>query len=263
MVVKDGYIIMVPWINIELTNRCNKSCSFCGRAKDRASGKLQTGDMDIKLIKEIASDFTGNIIQFNKDGEPLLYEYLFSAAVFFFFPNRVTNIVTNGKLLWERRQDISLFRTITVSVIEDDVEQFEIIKKYMGQKDREQQLFVKFLGTYDNPEFEKMGIKTMRRTIHNPAGDFNYQKGKELIPEIGICLDLLMKPSIDWQGNVHICNRYDPDNLGIIGNVKNKKLNRILDGKERQRYIEHHKKGFRHLLPLCDACQFWGIPRVE
>jgi MoaA/NifB/PqqE/SkfB family radical SAM enzyme len=250
---------LIPWLNIELTNRCNKACSFCGRARDRASGKLQTGD--IELIKKIAHEFKGNICQVNKDGEPLLYDNLKEVGKL--FKNKIINIVTNGQLLWHRWEDIQDFISVTVSVIEFDKEQFDNIMAYHQWKERNPLLFVKFLGTYDNPEFEKMGIKTMRRTIHHPKGDFNYQKGKPLIPEIGVCLDLLMKPAIDWMGNVHICNRYDPDNLGVIGNVKNKKLTRILDGKERQRYIEHHKKGMRHLLPLCDTCEFWGIPRVE
>lgn len=252
---------MIPWINIELTNDCSGNCYFCGRNKARKAGILEVGYMPIDLVRKIAKEFKGNIVQFNRDGDVLLYENLLEIGEL--FKDKIINIVTNGKLLLERKKEIQDFISITISVIEDDKEQFRIIKEYHEWKDRKPLLFVKFLGTYNNPEFEKMGIKTMRRTIHNPNGDFNYKKGKELIPEIGVCLDLLMKPSIDWQGNVHICNRYDPDNLGVIGNVKNKKLNRILDGKERQRYIEHHKKGLRHLLPLCDTCQFWGIPRVE
>jgi radical SAM protein with 4Fe4S-binding SPASM domain len=252
---------MIPWINAELTSDCNGHCYFCGRNKARELGTLEIGYMPIDLVRKIAKEFKGNIAQFNRDGDALLYGSLNEVGIL--FKNKITNIVTNGKLLWDTRFYIQDFTSITVSVIENDELQFSIIKAYHEWKDRKPLLFVKFLGTYDNPEFEKMGIKTMRRTIHNPAGDFNYQKGKQLIPEIGVCLDLLMKPSIDWQGDVHICNRYDPDNLGVIGNVKNKKLNRILDGKERQRYIDHHKKGLRHLLPLCDTCQFWGIPRVE
>jgi radical SAM protein with 4Fe4S-binding SPASM domain len=252
---------MIPWINLELTNDCWGNCYFCGRNEARKAGTLEIGYMPIALVRKIAKEFKGNIAQFNRDGDALLYDNLMDVGRL--FKDKIINIVTNGQLLWDRRLDIQHFISVTVSVIEDDKEQFRIIKQYQEWKDRKPLLFVKFLGTYDNPEFEKMGIKTMRRTIHNPKGDFNYQKGKPLIPEIGVCLDLLMKPSIDWQGNVHICNRYDPDNLGVIGNVKNKKLNRILGGRERQRYIEHHKKGMRHLLPLCDTCEFWGIPRVE
>lgn len=248
---------MIPWINIELTSRCNKSCSFCGRARDRKSGKLRQGDFDINLLNGVINS-VGSIIQFNKDGEPLLYEKL--AEVGKICRNKVTNIVTNGILLWDRRHDLQDFTSICVSVIENDAKQFDNIIKFNSAY-KKPLLYVKFLGDYYTDEFGKAGIKTLRRTIHHPSGDYNYQRNTELIPEVGVCLDFLMKPSIDWQGNVHICNRYDPDNIGIIGNINNEYLNNIWLNILRNNWLSMHLEGKRDSIPLCNGCEYWGIPR--
>lgn len=255
---------MIPWINIELTNDCNKACSFCGRAQDRKDHKLDIGHIKPKLVKKIAREFTGSIVQVNKDGEPMLWNEDLRKFTDL-FPEKISNIVTNGILLYERKEELLGFTSITVSVIEDDVEQFETIKRFseFNRNNLGPLLFVKFLGDYDNPEFRTLGIRTMRRTIHHPKKDSNYRHGTDAIPEIGICLDLLMKPAIDWKGFVHICNRYDPKNLGVVGNINNDSLETILNGFKRSSVIASHMIGNRTALPLCNTCQFWGIPRVE
>jgi len=213
------------------------------------------------MFKRIIRQFNGPIVQFNKDGEPLLYDELYSIGMVTkeFF----TNIVTNGILLAERADAlINKFDSVTVSVIEDDHEQKESVKAFLKAKGtRLPQVFIKFLGDYHDPEYSEMGLKTLRRTLHNPQGDWDYQNRQELIPEIGICQDLLMKPAIDWRGNVHICNRFDPEGKGIIGNVENASLKSILTGKQRRRYIDLHRLGRRSEVSLCEKCQFWGIPR--
>jgi radical SAM protein with 4Fe4S-binding SPASM domain len=249
---------MIPWINIELTNRCNKSCSFCGRAKARKEGALELGDMDIKLYKHIINQFKGNILQFNRDGETLLYNDLYEAL--YYAGDKVINIVTNGKLLLHRQREMIDVTTITVSVIEDDPEQVEIIRKFIEKINIP--VIIKFLGDYYDPIFEEMGLDTMRRRIHDPEGDWHYDIGNyELIPELGICLDFLMKPSIDWQGRMYICNRYDPEGKGIIGDTTKDSLWDIWNGDKRREWLYHHMKGERDLVPLCKGCKFWGIPR--
>lgn len=250
---------MPEWINIELTSNCNKSCNFCGRAKARAEG-LKTGNMEIGLFKHILTQYHGTIIQFNKDGEPLMYPYLKEVGEL--CRNYTTNIVTNGKLLVERSMDIiNNFTTITVSVIEDDKEQYNAIANFVNFIDnRLPKVYIKFLGDYDNPDFEKMGLKTMRRSIHHPFNDNGYLQSKPPMPELGICLDFLMKPAIDWQGKVHICNRYDPNDLGVIGDCSRQSLNDIFSNALYHKWKTNHEQGERTKVPLCNTCEFWGIP---
>lgn len=249
---------MFPWLNIELTSRCNRACSFCGRAKKREQG-WKIGDIDIELLRHIIDQFPGSIIQFHRDGEPLLYDKLSEVSVI--CHNHVTNIVSNGLLLWERHQDIKGFDTVCISVIDDNPEQFEVIKRF-HENCMKPRLLIKFLGDYYNPEFEKMGLQTTRRRIHNPSGDWHYQKeDKPVIPELFVCQDFLMKPSVDWQGDFYICNRFDPERLGKLGNLKDSSLESLWYGEQRLGWLNKHLQGKRADIPLCENCQFWGVAK--
>lgn len=251
---------MFPWLNIELTNHCQKSCGFCGRAEARKKGTIETGDMDLELLNYIVGQFNGSIIQMNKDGEPLLYPQLW--AIGQICKDRITNIVTNGILLFNKKDAlIDNFTSVTVSVIEDDAEQLETVRKFIEfKKDKSPIVAIKFLGDYYNPEYEKLGLKTMRRSIHNPKCDIDYQQGRPPLPELQVCLDFLMKPSIDWQGNFYICNRYDPERKGLIGNCYKQSIDDIWNGDKRLQWLKYHKQGKRDLVPLCSRCEFFGIP---
>lgn len=249
------------WISVELTSRCQKSCSFCGRAKARAEGMV-TGDMPMEIFDNIIHQFTGDIIQFHRDGEPLLYHSLREVGE---KCRRFTaNIVTNGILLWDKRDDLKdNFTSVTVSVFEEDAEQFETVKKfkeYIGNSNP--MIYVKFLGDYYNYEYAKLGLKTLTRSIHNPEQDTDYLQSIPPIPEIGVCLDLLYKPSIDWQGNMYICNRIDPEGSGKLGNLNESTLNDLWFGQKRRDWLNSHLIGRREDVPLCSKCSYWGIPAV-
>ena len=106
-------------INIELTSRCNKNCWMCGRRKvDREYPELALnyGDMDFDLVKHIAGQIpAGIVVQFHRDGDALMYPR-FGEAVSL-FPNNIRNIVTNGKLLVEKADEIiGNLETLSVSI---------------------------------------------------------------------------------------------------------------------------------------------------
>lgn len=252
---------MFNWINIELINHCNKACSFCGRAEARKNGEMELGFIDLSLFKKIIKQYEGEIVQFNKDGEPLLYPHLKDVGKI--CRDKITNIVTNGILLWEKRYDLKdNFTSVTVSVFEDDREQFEAVQnfiRFIGD-DASPRTLVKFVGDYYNPEYEKLGCRILKRTLHKPEGDTGYEASKPPIPEIGVCLDFINKPSINWRGDFHICNRYDPDGRGIIGNVSRVSLKKLWNNVRRKAWLKSHKEGRRYDIPLCGTCEFWGIP---
>ena len=248
---------MSNWLTIELTSRCNKACYFCGRAKARKEGTMRTGNMTMEIFDRILSQFKGSIIQFNKDGEPLLYPELKEIGIK--CRKYITNIVTNGILLWDRKDELKDFTTITVSVFEDDVEQFNNVKRFVENL-KTPKVYIKFLGSYNNPAYESLGLITTRRSIHNPQGDTGYTQSKPVIPELGICLDFLTKPSFDFEGNMFICNRYDPEHKGKIGNIKTDTIEWMWNSPLRQLWLEYHKLGSRYKIPLCNTCQYWGYP---
>jgi radical SAM protein with 4Fe4S-binding SPASM domain len=90
--------------------------------------------------------------------------------------------------------------------------------------------------------------------------DVGYKQSKPPAPEIGICLDFLNKPSISWDGYFYICNRYDPDGEGIIGDCNTESLEEIWNSVLRNTWLEYHKRGQRDFIDLCSTCTFWGLP---
>ncbi len=254
-------------VNVELTSRCNKKCWICGRRKvDKEFPELafKYGDMDFDLVGKIASQLPPNIVvQFHRDGEALLYPR-FGAAVGF-FKKQIKNIVTNGKLIVEKADEIiDKLDTISVSVFEGDEEadeQFELIKKFLRiKRGRKPYTSLRFIGNVDESRYKQLGALIIKRVRHAQMGSFNYRKKNPTIPEIGICWDFLHHFCINREGKVSICVRFDPRGLGVIGNINEKSLEEIWNEKKRMEWLEYHKQGRRDNVPLCSSCHFWGVP---
>lgn len=252
-------------VNVELTSRCNKSCWMCGRRKVEGSDKvIKYGDMDFNLAKKIAKQLPGNItVQFHRDGEPLLYSNLGKAIKL--FNKQITNIVTNGKLLLEKFDEIvGNLDTIAISVFEGDTEQekqFEIIKKFLNlKKDKKPFTSIKLVGNVNPKKYKGIGALVIKRVLHNPMGSFEYQKKEPMIPEIGICLDFLRHLCINREGKISICVRFDLDGSGIIGDANRESLAQVWNSKKRLEWLELHRRGKRGQIPFCRKCQYWGVP---
>lgn len=252
-------------VNVELTSRCNKSCWMCGRRKIEERNKIiKYGDIDFNLVKKIARQLPNNItVQFHRDGEPLLYPNFGKAVKL--FSNQVTNVVTNGKLLLEKFDEIvGNLDTMAISVFAGDKEQekqFEIIKKFLSlKKDRKPFTSIKIVGDADSERYKKLGILVIKRVLHNPMGSFKYQKKEPTIPEVGICLDFLRHMCINREGKISICVRFDPEGVGVIGDANRESLSEVWNGSKRLNWLELHKQGKREQIPLCKKCQYWGVP---
>jgi radical SAM protein with 4Fe4S-binding SPASM domain len=219
---------------------------------------MELGEIPIESLNEIVRQFKGDIIQFNKDGEPLLYPKLWLVGEI--CKPFVTNIVTNGKLLWEKRTElVDNFTSICVSVFEDDEQQKEAVMKFAEYKgDRSPQILIKFLGGYDDTDYHKFTV--LRRSLHHSKTDTLYAGSKPPVPEVGVCLDFLYKPSIDWKGDMYMCNRYDPEGLGKIGNTFTTSLEDIWNGDKRNKMLKLHKEGKREEIEMCKKCEYWGFP---
>jgi radical SAM protein with 4Fe4S-binding SPASM domain len=254
-------------INIELTSRCNKNCWICGRRKierDHPELTLKYGDMDFSLVEKIARQLPPNImVQLHNNGESLLYPK-FGAALEL-FKNQITNVVSNGKLLLEKADEIiDRLDTLAVSIIEKDPEadeQLRILETFLRMKeDRKPYTVLRINGEVDVERYRKLNLLMVRRVLHSPMGSFNYQKLNPTIPEIGICLDFLHHLAVNKDGKVSICVRFDPKGLGIIGDSAEQVLEKIWNSRLRMTWLSHHKEGRRDLVPLCSYCQFWGVP---
>lgn len=269
--MKDVGLHGLANINVELTSRCNKSCWMCGRRKverDYPELTLEYADMDFELVRSIAEQLPPQIVvQLHNNGEALLYPR-FGEAVRL-FNKQITNIVTNGKLLIEKADEIiDNLDTLSISIIENDAEgneQYKIIERFLELKgDRKPFASLRLVGNVEPERYRKFEVLVITRILHAPMGSFNYhfddQKKDPTIPEIGICLDFLHHLAIDSKGKASICVRFDPKGLGVIGDAAKQPLVEIWNCSRRLEWLEHHKRGRRDKIPLCSYCHFWGVP---
>ena len=109
------------YINLELTARCNKSCSFCPTQQYLLYKKMgHSGHIDIELVKKVPDEIPkGTNVSFHKDGEVLLYPKLEEALDI--MHHHFTHFCTNGVLLDKMASKlIGKVDLITYSVWDDE-----------------------------------------------------------------------------------------------------------------------------------------------
>lgn len=254
-------------INLELSSRCNKTvlCAFCGHQDANINPGLVYGDIEFSLLERVRSQLTpGIVVQFHRDGEPTVYPRLRDALSL--FSGFVTSVVTHGENLVRRANDlINLCTTLTVSVFRGDPDgpmQFEIVKEFLRLKGvQSPMVLIKIVGDYPNSPWEDLHVPIIRRLIHQPTGNTKYAHHAPTIPEVGICLDALHHPSIDWRGRVFLCNRLDPADANYLGSLREQSLESIWNGERRRVWVLAHSQGRRDLASdLCKTCTFYGVP---
>jgi hypothetical protein len=256
-------------LNIELTSKCGKThlCPMCGH-QNPAVNPIQYGDMDFELLRRIRDQVVPGItISFHRDGEPTDYPQLREALEL--FRDFTTSLVTHGGNLGRVASDIiSRCSTVTVSVFRGDKdkdEQLASIKAFLKEKgDRSPQVQIKIVGDMLQDgieEYEALGVRVIRRLIHVPIDNSKYAHRTPAVPECGVCLDALHRPTVDWRGRMYLCNRLDPNESGLIGDLTTSSLDAIWNGETRRRMLDAHKAGRRDLAnPLCATCKHWGTP---
>lgn len=217
--------------------------------------------MDLNLFHNILSQINGlEIIQFHRDGEPLLYSNLKEVLWACKKKGVFSNIVTNGKGLSKKINEIADCTTITVSVFEQDNEQFKEVSRFIEATDKPK-LFIKLLDNYEGSEYKVLNLPILKRQLHESEGSRRYTKIKPTIPEIGICTDLF-KPAINWKGEMFICCRFDPEKKGLLGDLNKSTIHELWYSDKRLQWLQYHKQGKREFIPLCSCCEFYGVPTV-
>ena len=256
-------------INIELSSKCNRSCWMCGRRKrDKLFGDQTYGFMEWETLVKIPSQLPAmTLIAFHNNGEALLYPK-FGKAVSL-FKHCITYVVSNGSLLVEKAPEIiSNLDIISISIIESeepDIKEFqkEQIMKFLELKGtKSPQLNLRFVGDVDESYYDDVQVLKVRRTIHSPEGSRGYRKSP-VIPEHGLCQDLLTGLAIDRYGDVSVCVRYDVGRELVLGNINHMSLNDIWNSQKRLYILNQHIKGKRDVLEYCGKkCEFFGVPTV-
>jgi len=257
------------WINIELTSMCNKNCACCGRRKieKELPHLAKWGHMPMAMAKRIAKQLPeGIVVSLHNNGEPLVHPEFGKIVRLFHKQIRVLN--TNGKLLMEKAGEIiGNLDTITVSMIPNDPEwqaQLRVLEQFLDIKDaKKPRVIIRCTGDIEPDrmlKYENLGCLLVDRVLHSPMGSFNYAR-TTVIPEYGICNEMLNHPAVDRFGNFSICVRFDPRGVGRLGNVEKQSIQNLWNGKLRKEWLQYHIDGHRDMVPLCKSCEFWGVPR--
>ena len=257
-------------VNIELTSLCNKSCHICGRRMiEREHPELVAhyGHMDVELMRKIACQLPEKIVvQLHNNGEPLVYPHLGHALEC--FRRQITQFDTNGKLLLKKAAEIiGHLDCLAISIIENDPDadqQYLIIKEFLELKQNRKPLVtLRMNGDVHMERYEGLinnhQLRVATRILHSPMGSFDYTK-QVTIPELGVCWDFLHHLSIDKDGRVSPCVRFDPEGKNVIGDANKDRLWDIWNGIKRFSMLCLHLKGRRDLIDLCKTCHYWGVP---
>lgn len=117
-------------IYIEITNKCNLSCSFCAKTSRKISF-LQIADME-KILLSI-KDYTDNVY-FHVMGEPLLNENLSDFFLLCEKYNIKVNLTTNGTLLNVKSdilENAKALRKLAISIHSFESDSFLQLKEYL------------------------------------------------------------------------------------------------------------------------------------
>ena len=266
-------------IYVEITNKCNLSCSFC-----KKSNRLLK-EMTVTEFKEVISkikDYT-NTICLHVKGEPLLHSKLNEILNICDDNNIKVNLTTNGTLLKNKINElinhkslskvhISLNAEVTNQNYLNDI--FKAVSNFTQEKiiiyriwalkedklDEKSTKIVEKLKEYynlSNDTVEKLQKKK------NTKIDFNKYVDKDNLfiwPIIsnnksnGFCEGLKSQLAILSDGTVTVCC-LDDDGLINLGNIFLENLKDILEKSKTKRIIE----GFRNnkcVEKLCQSCSY-------
>ena len=254
------------YANVELSSVCNKSCWMCGRRKrDKEQRGDEYGFMEYETAIKIANEIpAGTMIQLHNNGEGLMHPEF--GKMLKLFKHCITNIVSNGKLILKKADEIiDHLDILTISIIQGDdgeeqIDQYTILKKFLLLKgDKKPNVILRFLGDCDERTYNNFNLLHVNRVLHIPDGSRNYTK-TPTIPEHGVCTDLLNHLAIDRHGDVSCCVRFDPNRMLVLGNIMYSSLDELWNCEKRLSMIKKHIEGKRSEVPYCgNQCEFWGI----
>jgi len=253
-------------IFLEFSSICDKThlCQFCAHQKNP---DLRRGYMSKELLIRLSNEIPrGIIVAAHRNGEPTAYPDLGWALGL--FKHHITSIVTHGLNLPAKASEIiDNCTTVTVSIFQNDKDserQILAIKEFLRLKgDSPPMVQLKIVGDGVSvpPQYAEVGVPILHRLLHEPTGNTKYVRRDPPRPEVGVCLDFLGKPSVDWDGKVYICNRFDPKNHGYLGDLTTSSLDELWNSPTRERWLAAHLRGRRdEASPLCRDCKFFGVP---
>ncbi len=250
-------------IEINLLDKCNRSCSFCPVSdKDfykinNYNGKMEEDFFQVIVQNLKALNFTGKII-FSGMSEPLIHKKLAS-----FIQELRTNletvaieIITNGDLLslkLLKKLFAAGLDVLNISMYDGDhqVGYFNDMINEAKLDDKQVILRRRYLkdGNY--------GITFSNRGGAIELSEFKVGSDDTLkLPLSKICYYPFYMLKIDFNGDIHICS-HDWQKKGIVGNLNNNTLEDIWNSDKIEFIRKKLSKCDRNMAP-CDGCDVIG-----
>lgn len=240
-------------LHIDITNHCNKNCSFCCLHDRYKKKQIPIGDMDWAMYKSIIDQSyiyqrQEMIVDLSNFGEALLYPKLYEAIRYARDYEIETRITTNGLLLYEKRKAIldgDLDRIIISMFDPSAVEPTKKFLEYRGKRIRPKVLLKSFSNTTWQPPLALCKMADDHVISHIRHWLTSDKKRSRMIP----CFKLLCNPSVTWDGEFNLCC-IDCWREGVVGNLNYDSIDKLWPI---MRFIYmQQQKGY--YLPPCDRC---------
>ncbi|MEG1309848.1 MAG: radical SAM protein [Bacilli bacterium] len=268
-------------IYVEITNICNKSCTFC------SISKRPKKEMSMELFKKTLEEIKNytNYIYLHIKGEPLLHSKFEEIIQVCDKSNINVNITTNGSLI-EKYIDVisksSSIRQINISLHSySDIDEIKKLFHFVDliMKNNNNIFIVYRYWTYSSKDkvFEKLTniisewYKLDENSILNLKNMMNFKIDNNLYinkdfefewpsienesyNEFGFCNGLKTHIGILSNGTVVPCC-LDAEGIISLGNIKNNDLKEIIESEKTQKIIKNFKDNKR-VEELCKHCSF-------
>lgn len=256
-------------IHLELSAKCNKDCPMCQRRQaEREAPDIvaKWGYMTMDLVERLSVELPESIVlSLHGRGEPLMYKDLALALGLLRSNGRILHFDSNIISLLEKADDvIGNLDILTVSLLEGNsykstVEQYNILREFLKLKgNRKPMVIIRKTGQIRlDPMWDYLGLPIVTRPLHSKGGRKGYSSSPTM-PEFGICLEILNRLFIAYDGKVRPCVRYDIHEENVIGNLNDNRLGDIWGSVTRLSRLQEHVRGLRN--GFCKECQYWGVP---
>lgn len=267
-------------IYIEITNRCNLNCSFCGKNKrDYRDMSLLEFELVINKIKKYT-----DYIYLHVKGEPLLYSNLDSLLSICDNYNIKVNITTNGVFLKEKLSVLInhfCIRQINISLHSENNKKNYFLDVFSSGKILSTKMFISYriwdlkeyklnkksteivnkiiefynlLPVIVDKLYNDKNIKIASNTFVNKENIFTWPDVDNDILVDGFCYGLKTHIAILSNGDIVPCC-LDANGEIKLGNIFEDSLDDVLNGDIYKSLLKSFKDN-KALHPLCKSCNF-------
>lgn len=243
---------LFSWIDINVTELCNRKCEFCPRIDDDLYPN-QNVHMSVELAKKIGQELKElnyqGVVVFSGYSEPTMCPH-FEQIVAAFPPEIRIELVTNGDFLKPSKIKKLHDAGVNYFVVSmyDGPEQIEIFKNKFAEAELSEEFYI-LRDRWHNDE-DSFGLK-----LTNRAGTINVGHQPEVIPSHP-CYYTAYSMTIDWNGDVMLCMQ-DWNKKIKFGNVANESLVDVWKSKALNMYRRKLLNGNRACSP-CHKCNTDG-----